>query len=726
MLFPAINPRNANDILVACDMTGAYLSHDGGSSWRMFNLGGVVRSFAFDPNDALTYYALTAGQYGESGRALWRSVDAGDTWRLVYPDAATVTGIFQNDDHAMNIIASSASLPGTIEALAVEPGDSHILYAVMQQGKISRLFVSQDWGKSWQQAADLPGGGSSIYIDPNSPRQDRTLYVIGDTSVAVRKSGAWRQGPAPPGVRSFIDATLGFSGGNAVVYAISSADAFVSQDGGASWQGARLPGMLPELAAIAASAQHGEVAYLSFNSLVTGLQAEFGVAKTADAGRTWAPVWKETEGKAADNAHDIWLTPRFGPGWHGAPVNLAVAPGDPNFCIGTDSGRTMRTRDGGQTWEGVYSKRLDDSSFTSTGLDVTTNYGVHFDPFDSKRMFISYTDIGLFRSENGGRGWVSATETAPHRWTNTTYWMTFDPKVRGRAWAVMSGTHDLPRPKMWRSTSPDRFSGGVVISEDGGRTWRVSNQGMPETAATHILLDTASPENARTLYVAGFGRGVFKSTDGGKSWTLQNDGLPQKEPFAWRLAQGTDRALYLVVARRSDDGSFGNANDGALYRSTDAAVHWTKITLPSGLNGPNGIAIDPRDPARLYLAAWGRKGAERASAGGIWASTDAGRTWRNTLTRDQFIYDVTIDPRNPNILYACGFSSSAWRSADRGETWQRIRGFNFKWGHRVIPDPLDSAKIYITTYGGSVWHGPANGDPHATEDIVTREVAYGR
>jgi hypothetical protein len=244
MLFPAINPGNPNDILVACDMTGAYLSHDGGSSWRMFNLGGVVMSFAFDPNEALTYYARTAGQYGGSSRALWRSIDAGDTWRLVYPDAATVTGVFQNDDHAMNIMASSASLPGTLEALAVEPGDAHMLYAVMQQGKASRLFVSQDWGKSWQQTAELPGGGRYIYIDPNSPRQDRTLYVIGDNSVAVRKSGAWRQGPAPPGVRSFVDATLGFSGGNAVVYAISSADAFVSRDGGASWQGARLPAPL--------------------------------------------------------------------------------------------------------------------------------------------------------------------------------------------------------------------------------------------------------------------------------------------------------------------------------------------------------------------------------------------------------------------------------------------------------------------------------------------------
>ncbi|HTL01591.1 MAG TPA: hypothetical protein VL243_05170, partial [Vicinamibacterales bacterium] len=623
-----------------------------------------------------------------------------------------------------SIIGTSADLPGTIDALAIDP-DSRFLYAVMGRDGASRLFVSQDGGKSWQHAADLPGGGRSIYIDPNSPRPDRTIYVIGDASVAVRRDGAWRRGPAPAGVTSFVDASLGFSNGKPVIYAAARTGTFVSDDGGLSWRESRLLGDSPDLRTIAASARRGNVAYLSYSRLMIAGQRFFGVAKSTDAGRNWTLVWKEAATPAA-NVHDVWIAQRFGTGWGENPLNLAVAADNPDLCIGTDMGRTMRTRDGGQTWEGVYSKRLDDGSYTSTGLDVTTNYGVHFDPFDAKRMFITYTDIGMFRSENGGRGWVSATETVPRRWTNTTYWMVFDPKVRGRAWAVVSGIHDLPRPKMWRRGSPARFSGGVVMSDDGGRTWRVSNTGMPETAATHILLDAASPENARVLYVTGFGRGVFKSTDGGKSWSLKNDGLPQKEPFAWRLAQGPDRALYLVLARRSEDGSFGNDGDGALYRSTDAAAHWSRIVLPTGVNGPNGIAIDPRDPARLYLAAWGRTGPESATSGGLWISADAGRTWRNTLSRDQFIYDVTIDPRDPNIMYACGFSSSAWRSADRGETWKRIRGFNFKWGHRVVPDPLDPAKIYITTYGGSVWHGPAEGDPHAAEDIVTPEVAYSR
>ncbi len=701
-------------------MTGAYVSRDGGSTWRMFNLGGVVRWFAFDPNDGRTVYARTGGLGGA-----WRSTDDGDTWRMVYPDPAGVTGIAQYDDHAGNNIVSSVASPGTMEALAVDPGDSRVLYAVIRQNRAARLYLSNDRGKSWMDSAALDGGGRSVYIDPSSPREDRTVYVIGDNSVAVREHNAWRRGPAPAGVTSFAGAAVGFSGGKPVIYAFGRAEVFVSDDAGLSWRTSRLPGGLAGIRAIAASARQGDVAYLSYSRLMIEGERFFGVAKTIDAGRTWTLAWKESQRKPADNVHDIWIEQRFGPGWGENPLGLAVAAGDPNLCIGTDMGRTMRTRDGGKNWEGVYSRRLEDGSYTSTGLDVTTTYGVHFDPFDPKRLFISYTDIGLFRSENGGLGWLSATETVPRNWVNTTYWMVFDPKVRGRAWAVMSGTHDLPRPKMWRNASPASYQGGVVISDDGGRTWRVSNRGMPETAATHVLLDTSSPENARVLYVAGFGRGVFKSTDGGKSWNSQNAGLPA-EPFAWRLAQGRDGVLYAVLARRTEDGSFGNDGDGALYRSADAAVHWSKISLPPGVNGPNGITIDPRDAERLYLASWGRATRPQATSGGIWISSDGGRTWRNTLSRDQFVYDITIDPRNPNILYACGFSSSAWRSDDRGETWHRIRGFNFKWGHRVIPDPRNPAQIYVTTYGGSVWHGPADGDPHAVEDIVTPEVAYNR
>ena len=148
-------------------------------------------------------------------------------------------------------------------------------------------------------------------------------------------------------------------------------------------------------------------------------------------------VWKEA-GTPAPNIRDAWLSDLFGPGWGGSPSEFGVAPSNPDICYGTDSGRTMRTIDGGKTWTGIYSKRQPDGNYATSGLDVTTSYGVHFDPFDLKRMFISYTDIGLFRSENGGKSWPGATQGVPRQWRNTTYWITFDPEIRGRVWGAMA------------------------------------------------------------------------------------------------------------------------------------------------------------------------------------------------------------------------------------------------------------------------------------------------
>ena len=109
--------------------------------------------------------------------------------------------------------------------------------------------------------------------------------------------------------------------------------------------------------------------------------------------------------------------------------------------------------------------------------------------------------------------------------------------------------------------------------------------------------------------------------------------------------------------------------------------------------------------------------------GGIFISEDDGKSWTNVMHADQHIHDITMDPRN-DVFYACGFNASAYRSEDRGKSWSRIKGYNFKWGKRVEPDPINPEKIYIITFGGGVWHGPAAGDPFSREDIVTPILAY--
>ena len=716
MFNPTISPHDPNTVLVSCDMTGSYITHDGGQSWRMFNLRGVTQFFVFDPIDPKVIYA--------QGIGLWRSTDGGGSWKLIYPNPANIKNIVMRSDHSDEELVAEPDPLRTIAALAIDPANSKVLYAAAGDKDHASLFISRDGGSSWNSLAKLAESPRRIWIDPKSPEDSRTLYIAGRNSVTIENASGIHNFPTPESIR-FTDISLGFtSAKEPVLYATAETGIFVSKDGGKNWQASSLPGSGAKVRAVATSRQNGNGAYASYSDLSLQGQTWMGVAKTEDAGQSWQLVWKEAN-TAAGNIHDAWITPRFGVDWGENPLTIGVSDHDANIVYATDLGRTMKTSDGGATWSAVYSHKVKGGEWDSTGLDVTNVYGIHFDPFDSKRQFLTYTDIGLFRSEDGGVSWQSSTTGVPKEWLNTTYWLAFDPKVRGRVWSVNSGTHDLPRPKMWRHEDPANYKGGVCLSEDGGKTWHASNAGMEETAATHIVLDPRSPVDARVLYVAGFGRGVYKSTNGGKSWALKNNGITQTQPFAWRLTLAPDGTLYVVIARRSEDGSIGNSGDGALYRSRDGAEHWERIQLPEGVNGPNGLAVDPKSPERLYLAAWARAAGTHGDGGGIFVSEDAGYVWQQAFDRDRHIYDVTIDPDDSDILYAAGFESSAWRSTDRGKHWTRIPGFNFKWGYRVIPDPVDHDKVYISTFGGSLWHGSVTGG-EAPLDIATPQLQPGR
>ena len=734
-MLPTISPHDPRVVLVACDMTGAYITEDGGDSWRMFNLGDVVASFAFDPADPNVIYAGTA--------ALWRSADRGRTWRMIFPDPARHTRALFVGDHADYVLRSDDPLWAgadertTVQGIAVT-SDGVVTIALGGGGprgapRSGTLLQSADKGEHWRTLRDLPPGR----VLALSAAKADDLVVVLDRRVVRHAAGAdakdWIEHDGPPGSPLHdASATISTTGGRAqaTIYALNTSTwsggrvangLFVSRDDGATWTAAAAgldaavtdpgSGDPPAFRAVTVSPSDPAVAYVGIEGLQLGAGADQrfnGIAKTTDGGRVWRIVHRESNRPSPQMVVGSWLDERAvtpGPDvWFDAPYDIAVSPTRPDIVFVTDLFRTYRTLDGGAHFAQVHSRAMGSHRWTTRGLDVTTAYGVHADPFDARRLFISYTDIGLFRSEDGGRSWMISSEGIPQRWRNTVYWMVFDPAVRGLAWAALSGTHDLPRPKMWRTRDPSTYLGGVGLSRDGGRSWTPA-AGLPAGAVTHLLLDPRSPAGTRTLYACLFGRGVYKTTDGGGTWTLKNGGLPE-QPFAWRLTQAPSGRLYLVVARRSENGRLGDAGDGAVYASGDGAEHWTRLTLPAGTNGPNAITVDSKDERRLYLAAWGVAHPDGDTGGGIFVSTDGGATWRATLDSAQHVYDVTQDPRT-GTLYASGFDQGAWASDDRGEHWRRLRGYDFKWGHRVVPDPASSGRVYITTFGGSVWHGPA-------------------
>lgn len=455
--------------------------------------------------------------------------------------------------------------------------------------------------------------------------------------------------------------------------------------------------------------------------------------KTDDGGAHWKWSLKQgggrneyaiQDGQTPSNLADAWAGDAFGKEYV-AFLDAGVDPHDGRHAVVTDWYRVLKTDDGGEHWKASYSNTQKNGTSVSGGLDVTTCYRVHFDPFDPQHMAVSYTDIGYQHSYDGGRSWTRACVGVPREWSNTCYDVVFDPKVKGRIWSAWSGTHDIPRGKMtrnpkWKSTA----KGGVCMSDDGGKTWTPVLQGMgDDNAVTSLLMDPNSPPGHRVLYAAVYNKGVFRSDDDGHRWTLVNKGIgPNTAAFA--LAMDKKGRLFVTVCPNPDhraDGTTKGILPGAVYRSDDKGGSWLLFSEHMGPVFPVGISVDPHDPDRLYLSCWGdvsvddQLGKAKAKElglsgtlgfnGGVWTSSGDVEGWKRISDSSWYAYDVTTDPRHPGRLYVNTFNLGAWQSVDNGVHWTKIEGYDFAWGHRVIPDPNNDSVIYITTYGSGVWRG---------------------
>ncbi|GAB4108168.1 MAG: sialidase family protein [Acidobacteriota bacterium] len=733
--MPTISPHDPKVMLLRCDMSGAYLTRDGGRSWKMLNFPGGAQAFAFDPLDPNRVYVGATG--------LHVSEDGGTTWRLVFPDPGQVTGISHLGDHASVTYLTRDNFPNqpvTVRSILPDPGRSgHILIGLGHW-----VYGSQDGGRSWTRLLEL--ADPVLRILPEGPA-DRYLVFTRRSVTALTFQGAEPETALPQDLvpLEWIDAGAAGADGRPELWALRAARrdgppgaVFYREAGSSDWRevtpgipaGAGRPSSWFHLAA--APSAPG-TAYVTCDAQWEPRPGKdpglwYGVLRTDDAGQKWRWVYRAgggsadytiRDGREADNLRDGWVRDAFS-GEFIAVLHVGVDPRNPDHAVFTDWYRTMQTTDGGGIWEALYSETLPDGSVRSRGLDVTTSYGVHFDPFDPQHIAISYTDIAYFHSRDGGDTWRRSVAGVPPQWDNTCYWVQFDPDRKGRLWSAWSSRHDLPKLKMIRQ--PDwleETAGGVCVSDDGGDTWRVSSHGLPPNAAvTSLLLDPDSPPDRRRLWAAVFGHGVYRSVDDGKTWEEASEGLEDNR-HAWELTLGAGGAVYLVVthATRFENGRvLPDLLNGAVYRSADGGDHWTRLALPERVRFPNSLAPDPAEPRRLWLAAWGSMtrgefggSPEPAtlleSAGGVWLSEDGGQSWRQTLRDDAYVYSVSVDPRHPGRIYCNTFHREAWRSDDQGAHWKRIEGYDFRWGHRVIPDPHDPDRVYITTFGGSVFHG---------------------
>ena len=186
------------------------------------------------------------------------------------------------------------------------------------------------------------------------------------------------------------------------------------------------------------------------------------------------------------------------------------------------------------------------------------------------------------------------------------------------------------------------------------------------------------------VYAATASGGVWESIDLGMTWTYRWD--PALTQATGAIAIGSDGTIFVGTGETNPGGGSVTWGGTGVYRSRDAGKTWQPVGLP--LSGNVGrIAVDPKDPKRVFVAAAGnlfKEGGER----GLYRSTDGGDTWELVLPGDNpttGATDVSIDPANPNNILAAtwdhqrlpthrryaGPGSGVYLSKDGGTTWSR-------------------------------------------------------
>ena len=243
---------------------------------------------------------------------------------------------------------------------------------------------------------------------------------------------------------------------------------------------------------------------------------------------------------------------------------------------------------------------------------------------------------------------------------------------------------ELFREMHWRNVGPFR----------GGRT----------RAATGVR------SQPNVFYMAQVNGGVWKTDDYGRTWNPIFDAQSTQSIGALAVAPSDANIIYAGSGEGllRPDLSVGNG----IYRSGDAGQTWTHLGLRDGQQIP-ALAVDPRDPNRLFAAVLGHPyGANEER--GLFLSNDGGANWTKSLYVDANTgaSDVCFDPANPDIVYASlwegrhapwefgneynGSHGGLFKSIDGGKTWRQLKkGFPADLVQvNMTVAPSDSRRLY--------------------------------
>src|SRR5947209_6333396 len=141
---------------------------------------------------------------------------------------------------------------------------------------------------------------------------------------------------------------------------------------------------------------------------------------------------------------------------------------------------------------------------------------------------------------------------------------------------------------------------------------------------------TGVPGKPNLFYIGVNNGGVWKTTDAGRTWQPIFDDQPTGSIGAIAVAASNPDVIYVGSGEglQRPDLSTG---DG-IYRSEDGGKSWNHLGLRDAQQIA-AIAVDPRDPNRLFVAALGHPYGPNSERG-VFRSVDGGTTFQRVLYKD--------------------------------------------------------------------------------------------
>ena len=667
-------PGKPNLFYMGATGGGVWRTTDAGNTWDNISdgfFGGSVGAVAVSEWDNNVIYVgmgeKTVRGNVSSGDGMWKSVDAGKTWKHI--------GL-ENSRH--------------IPVVRIHPKNPDIVFAAVL-GDLYRssddrgIFKSVDGGKTWRKVlfSNPDAGACDLILDPNNPR------IIYASTWNVRRTPYSLSSGGP---------------GSAI---------WKSTDEGETWADISgnegLPKGIWGISGIAVSPVNSDIIWALIEN------KDGGVYKSTDAGKTWKLVNDERKlrqrawyysriyadtrdentlyvmnvryhrSKDGGKTFESFNAP------HGDHHDLWIAPEDDQRMIIADDGGAQITFDGGENWTSYYNQPT--AQFYRVVTDNYFPYRIYGAQQDNSTVRIQYRSDDRFINEKNWEetaGGESAHIAVDPKDNDIVYGGSYD----GFLTRINHRTKEVRAINVW----PDNPMGHGAEDFKYRFQWNFP-----------IFF---SPNNPQKLYAAS--NHLHVTYNEGQSWETISPDLTRNDPKTLESSGGpitkdnTGVEYYGTIFAAAEspyekDLIWTGSDDGLVFITKDGGKNWQNVSpkqMPEWMM-INCIEIDPFVKGGAYIVGTKYKTGDNAPY--IYKTENYGQSWKlivNGIGNEDFTRVLRADPKRKGLLYA-GTERGMYISFDDGTNWQ---GFQLNLPLVPVTDlTIKDNNLIAATQGRSFW-----------------------